>query len=52
MCWLDMPKLDISSTMVREMAARGKDLTGVVTEPVAAYIQSHGLYAPQKGAGK
>ena len=52
MCWLDMPPMDISSTMVREMAARGKDLTDVVTEPVAAYIQSRGLYAPQKGAGR
>lgn len=52
MCWLDMPPMDISSTMVREMAARGKDLTDVVTEPVAAYIQSRGLYAPQKRAGR
>lgn len=44
MYWLDMPAVDISATMVRAMAAEKRPLEGVVTAPVAAYIQSRGLY--------
>ena len=36
---------DVSSTMIRDRAARGASLTGLVTAPVAQYIQRHGLYA-------
>lgn len=35
---------DVSSTMIRDRAARGASLTGLVTAPVAQYIQRHGLY--------
>jgi nicotinate-nucleotide adenylyltransferase len=35
---------DISSTKVREMAAAGKDISGMVPESVAAYIAEHKLY--------
>ena len=44
MCWLDMPPVDISATMVRALAAQKRPLEDAVTGPVAAYIRSRGLY--------
>ncbi|ETP73796.1 nicotinate/nicotinamide nucleotide adenylyltransferase [Lachnospiraceae bacterium JC7] len=41
---LDFEESDISSTMIREMAARGEDISGLVPEAVALYIGKHGLY--------
>jgi nicotinate-nucleotide adenylyltransferase len=35
---------DVSSTAIRARAARGEALSGLVTRPVAQYIQRHGLY--------
>ena len=35
---------DVSSTTIRDRAARGESLTGLVTEPVEQYIRRHGLY--------
>lgn len=40
----DIPFLDISSTQVRELAAAEKRLTGLVPEPVAAYISENHIY--------
>ncbi|MGE0812247.1 MAG: nicotinate-nucleotide adenylyltransferase [Vicinamibacterales bacterium] len=34
----------VSSTDIRERAARGEPLAGLVTEPVERYIRRHGLY--------
>lgn len=39
---------DISSTMIKRMAAKGEDLARWVPEPVARYIEAHGLYRGRK----
>lgn len=44
---LEGPHEDISSTRVRELAAAGKDISGLVPAPVAGYIKKHGLYLPE-----
>lgn len=36
--------LPLSSTLVREKVRRGEDISGLVPEPVAAYIYEKGLY--------
>lgn len=40
----DIPFLDVSSTLVRELAAEGRPLEGLVPEKVAAYIRENGIY--------
>jgi len=40
----DIPYFPASSTQVRELAARGKSLSGLVPPEVAAYIGEHGVY--------
>lgn len=35
---------DISSTMIKKLAAKGEDLSLCVPDPVAQYIRKHGLY--------
>jgi nicotinate-nucleotide adenylyltransferase len=39
-----MPRCDTSSTMVRERAAAGEPLRGLVPEPVAEMIEREGIY--------
>lgn len=41
---VDAPTAPVSSTMVRAAIAAGQSLTGLVPEPVEAYIAAHGLY--------
>lgn len=41
---LKMPPLDVSSSLVRERAAAGLPIDGLVPPAVAAYIAAHGLY--------
>jgi nicotinate-nucleotide adenylyltransferase len=41
---IDMPRCEASSTMVRERAAAGQPLQGLVPEAVAELIQREGLY--------
>lgn len=41
---VDAPTAPVSSTMVRAAAAAGQPLSGLVPEPVASYIEAHGLY--------
>ena len=40
----DVTQLDISATTIRSRVATGESLEGLVAEPVAHYIQQHGLY--------
>ena len=42
--FFDMPRLDISSTMVRERAAAGKPIRYLVPDNVADYIEAKSLY--------
>jgi nicotinate-nucleotide adenylyltransferase len=44
--WVDMPRLDISSTELRERAAAGKSLRYLVPHAVETYIRKQGLYRP------
>ncbi len=43
--FFDMPRLDISSSMIRRRVATGLPLRYLVPDAVAAYIASQGLYA-------
>lgn len=41
---VDVPLIDASSTQIRQLAAQGRPLTGLVPPPVEAYIRQHNLY--------
>lgn len=41
---LPFEEMDISSTEIRERAARGEDITALVPATVATYIEAHQLY--------
>ncbi len=41
---ISAPLYDISSTQIRRMVRKGKDITALVTPSVAAYINAHHLY--------
>ena len=50
--FFDMPRLDISSSMLRRRAAAGGPLRYLVPDAVAAYIEREGLYrAPEQASG-
>jgi len=50
--FLDMPEVEISSSMARARAARGEPIADIVGPAVAEYIAGHGLYrAPAGVAG-
>ena len=40
----DVTQVNVSATQIRENVAAGKSLEGLVCEPVAHYIEQHGLY--------
>lgn len=42
--WLDLPRLNLSSTELRSRAANGGSLRFLVREPVNEYIERHRLY--------
>jgi nicotinate-nucleotide adenylyltransferase len=42
--FFDMPRIDISSSMVRERAASGRPIRYLVPDKVADYVESRGLY--------
>ncbi len=48
---VDGPLVDISSSDVRDRAARGEPLNGLVPHPVADFIAAHRLYRPESGCG-
>ena len=41
---VEVPQLEISSTMIRERVGRGEAIDDLVAPDVAAYIDEHGLY--------
>jgi nicotinate-nucleotide adenylyltransferase len=44
---LEKPQIDISSSAIREMVARGAPIDHLVPGPVAEYIREHKLYVTQ-----
>lgn len=48
--WLGNPKLEVSSSLVRIRARRGRSVRYLVPDPVARYIERHRLYQPGRGA--
>lgn len=42
--WLDMPALDISSTMIRRRVSQRRPIRYLVPRPVEQYIEQRGLY--------
>ncbi len=42
--FLEMDEVDLSSTWVRDQIRRGEGIPDCVPEPVASYIEEHGLY--------
>ncbi len=46
--FFSMPRIDVSSSMIRARVAEGRPLRWLVPDAVAAYIAEHGLY----GAGR
>jgi nicotinate-nucleotide adenylyltransferase len=49
--FLDMPAMEVSSSMARERVARGDPIEDLVGAAVASYIAEHGLYRKRAGAG-
>jgi nicotinate-nucleotide adenylyltransferase len=45
--FVEMPAVEISSSLVRERAARGEPIEQLVGGPVASYIAEHRLYRPE-----
>ena len=43
--FFSMPRLDVSSSLIRARVAEGLPLRWLVPDAVAAYISEHGLYA-------
>ncbi|MGH2946588.1 MAG: nicotinate-nucleotide adenylyltransferase [Solirubrobacteraceae bacterium] len=42
--FFEMPRLDVSSSLIRRMVAAGRPIRHLVPEPVEAYIEQAGLY--------
>jgi nicotinate-nucleotide adenylyltransferase len=47
---LDMPPVDVSSSLVRARLAQGRPVEPLVGSAVASYIAENGLYAPVRKA--
>lgn len=50
LAFLSMPPMHVSSSMVRERAAAGRSLRGLVPDAVADYIVDHELYGARREA--
>jgi nicotinate-nucleotide adenylyltransferase len=46
-CFFDMPRLDISSSLIRRRAATGRPVRYLVPDAVVAYIERERLYRPE-----
>lgn len=42
--FFDLPRMDISSSLVRRRVAAGRPIRYLVADPVAEYVAEHGLY--------
>jgi nicotinate-nucleotide adenylyltransferase len=49
--FFDMPRIDVSSSMVRARVAAGRPIEDLVPEAVARYIAEHGLYRSAVATG-
>jgi nicotinate-nucleotide adenylyltransferase len=49
--FFDMPRLDVSSSLVRQRVATGRPIRYLVPDAVAAYIERERLYGARAGAG-
>jgi GTP-binding protein len=47
--FLDKPRVDISATTIRDLAAQGESIDHLVPEAVARYIKKHKLYTTSGG---
>lgn len=47
--FFDMPRIDVSSTMIRNRAGAGLPIRHLVPDAVADHVQSHGLYRVGEG---
>jgi nicotinate-nucleotide adenylyltransferase len=47
--FFDLPRMDVSSSLVRRRVASGRPIRYLVTDPVADYIAQHGLYRSPVG---
>jgi nicotinate-nucleotide adenylyltransferase len=47
--FFDLPRIDLSSSLVRRRVAAGHPIRYLVPDPVAAYIAQHGLYRSPVG---
>jgi nicotinate-nucleotide adenylyltransferase len=48
--FFDLPRMDVSSSLVRRRVAAGRPIKYLVADPVAAYIEQHGLYRSPVGS--
>jgi nicotinate-nucleotide adenylyltransferase len=48
--FFDLPRMDVSSSLVRRRVAEGHPIRYLVPDPVAEYIAQHGLYRSPVGA--
>ena len=44
---VDAPLIELSSTIVRELLAQGRDVSFYVPDDVLRYIKKNNLYTPQ-----
>jgi nicotinate-nucleotide adenylyltransferase len=47
--FFDLPRMDVSSSLVRRRVAAGRPIRYLVADPVAEYIAQHGLYRSPVG---
>jgi len=45
----DLPRVDVSSSLVRRRVAAGRPIRYLVADPVAEYVAQHGLYRSPVG---
>jgi nicotinate-nucleotide adenylyltransferase len=50
--FFDMPRLDISSSLIRRLVAAGRPIRYLVPDAVAAYVEQAGLYRTPAGAAR